>query len=185
MALTITKAGTSNFVIKKSRFIGFCNEVKDAEAANNYIKNLWEIYPDARHICYAYRLSDGSFRYNDDGEPSGTAGRPIFSILEKNDLVDTILVSVRYFGGIKLGPSGLIKSYRESVDLALQNTECIEYVEYVDYEFQVNFVNVGKINNKLSALGINYIIVDSDNFAYKYSAHIEADKLKLLKEVVK
>ena len=106
---------------KGSKFLGYAYPVKDEDEVKEKLDLLRQKYPDATHHCYAYRLGfDGeNYRANDDGEPNGTAGLPIYNQLLSKDLTFCLVVSVRYFGGIKLGVSGLIKAYKESADETL------------------------------------------------------------------
>src|SRR5690606_12630823 len=99
------------FKEKGSKFIGFGFSVDDENEAKQKLSFLWEKYPDATHICYAYRLgADGeTYRVNDDGEPSGSAGLPIYNQIVSKEITHVLVASVRYYGGTKLGVSGLIK----------------------------------------------------------------------------
>ena len=98
--------------IKKSKFIGYLFEIQNLEEIKNILENLKKEHKKATHICYAYRfLSPFSEKAVDDGEPSGTAGKPILNVLQKQNLQNTLLVVVRYFGGIKLGAGGLLRAY--------------------------------------------------------------------------
>lgn len=108
---TIRKKHSTEYEIKKSRFIGYLyplNEAGDVEQCLNAIK---EQYNDATHIVYAYRTADGHYRFNDANEPKNSAGRPIFNVIEKNDLYNVLIAVIRYFGGIKLGIGGLVRAY--------------------------------------------------------------------------
>ena len=103
----------AEYVIKKSRFIATVCEVKSEDEAAAFIEEMKKKYWDARHNCSAYQVGpDGRFqRSSDDGEPAGTAGRPILEVLKKQGLTNTAIVVTRYFGGIKLGASGRIRAY--------------------------------------------------------------------------
>lgn len=110
---------------KGSRFIAFAYPVKSAEEVKRHVDNLRELHHKARHWCYAYRLgTDGNqFRANDDGEPSGSVGRPILGQIDSFELTDTLVVVVRYFGGTLLGVPGLIQAYKGSTLAALETAE--------------------------------------------------------------
>ena len=102
----------TEFTEKKSRFITTLKRVKTAEEAAEFVHSVRREYPDATHHCVAFRLHDPfTERFNDDGEPGGTAGMPMLDVLKKNDLYDTALVVTRYFGGILLGAGGLVRAY--------------------------------------------------------------------------
>ena len=122
----------------------------------------------ARHHCYAYRLGlDGNqFRANDDGEPSGTAGKPILGQIDKLNLTNVFIVVVRYFGGTKLGTSGLINAYRESTALALAEAEVIEkYVEDI-YALQFDYSQMSQVMNAVKKLDIPPIKQTFEDFGY-------------------
>ncbi|MBR5181293.1 MAG: YigZ family protein [Clostridiales bacterium] len=112
----LTSEGHSRVEIKKSVFIGHCAKVESPAEASDFIAKERKEYPDARHICYAWRTGGDSAnqKSSDDGEPSGTAGQPLLALLTDNDLNNTIVCVTRYFGGILLGKGGLMRAYRES-----------------------------------------------------------------------
>ena len=120
---TIEKTGSSRYTEKMSRFLSFALHVESAEEARIFIKNYQNEYHDSRHVCWAYMLGPDRLEWqlNDNGEPSGTAGKPIFGQINSLELTDVLVVVVRYFGGIKLGTSGLIAAYREAARLALED----------------------------------------------------------------
>lgn len=101
------------YEIKKSKFIAYAFDVKTKEEAKKHINEVKEKYQDARHVCYAFLTSDGA-GMSDDGEPSGTAGKPLFRLLELKKHNNKLVIVVRYFGGIKLGAGGLIRAYVEA-----------------------------------------------------------------------
>lgn len=107
--------------IKKSKFIGLYFPVKSQDEVVEILNNLKKEHKKATHICYAYRLtSPFSEKAFDDGEPSGTAGKPILNVLQKQDKKDSLLVVVRYFGGIKLGAGGLVRAYSKTASETLK-----------------------------------------------------------------
>ncbi|MBO4450016.1 MAG: YigZ family protein [Clostridiales bacterium] len=112
----LTSEGNSRIEIKKSVFIGHCASVASPSEAADFIAKERKAYPDARHVCYAWRTGGESAnqKSSDDGEPSGTAGQPLLALLTDNDLNNTIICVTRYFGGILLGKGGLMRAYRES-----------------------------------------------------------------------
>lgn len=124
---------------KGSRFIALAYPVTREEEIRDIIAGLKEKYYDARHHCYAWRLGAAKthFRANDDGEPSSTAGKPILGQIQSNDLTNILIVVIRYFGGIKLGVSGLINAYREAAADALRNAVTIE--KTVDEQLRIHF----------------------------------------------
>lgn len=118
----------AEFKDKGSRFLAFAYSVQTAEQVKKHVDDLRQEHHKARHWCYAYRLGvDGNqFRANDDGEPSGSAGRPILGQIDSFELTDILVVVVRYFGGTLLGVPGLIHAYKTSTQMALKNAQIIE-----------------------------------------------------------
>jgi uncharacterized YigZ family protein len=136
---TIAAPAEALFKERSSKFFAYAFPVVSAEEALEIVERLRKKYYDATHHCYAYRLgADGSvYRANDDGEPSGTAGKPILGQLLSADVTDCLVVVVRYFGGTKLGVPGLIGAYRESTAEVLAAAEIVE--KTVDAIFTVVF----------------------------------------------
>lgn len=127
---TLAEPSEGEYSEKRSKFLAFAYPVTTEEEALARVAELRAKYYDARHVCWAYRLGPTGepYRANDDGEPSGTAGKPIHGILVSQGLTEVIILVVRYFGGVKLGTSGLIEAYREAALAALEEAprkECI------------------------------------------------------------
>ncbi len=122
MASTIFSSVDYELVIKKSRFIACIQPVADRASAQAVVQQLWAQHPDATHICWAL-LAGGQSAAVDDGEPSGTAGRPMLEVLRHHDLEGVLATVVRYFGGVKLGAGGLVRAYTDAVARALQRAE--------------------------------------------------------------
>lgn len=142
---TIEKPSQAEYKDRGSRFLAFAFPVQTAEAFKKGLKALRDQHPKAAHHCSAYRLgTDGTlFRASDDGEPSGSAGKPILGQIDSKGLTNTAVVVVRYFGGTLLGVPGLINAYKTAASLALQLTPIIEKPVLVTYElqFEYNLVN--------------------------------------------
>lgn len=142
---TIQDTAQGLFTEKKSKFISYAIPVKSVEDVKTELEKYRKEYYDARHVCWAYMLGAerNEFRSNDDGEPSGTAGKPILGQINSNDLTDILILVVRYFGGIKLGTSGLIVSYREAASEAIVASEIIEKTVDIDirFKFEYPFMN--------------------------------------------
>lgn len=119
----IEKEGEGKYTEKMSRFLSFARKVTDAETAKAIVKQFQNEYHDSRHVCWAYMIGAErkEWQLNDNGEPSGTAGKPILGQINSKELTDVLVVVVRYFGGIKLGTPGLISAYREAARLALED----------------------------------------------------------------
>ena len=123
---TVAKAGESEIVISKSRFLGYCMPVSSEQEAQARISELKKQHWDARHCCYAFRLAEnGISRSSDDGEPSGTAGAPILNVLSQSSVENTIIAVVRYFGGVLLGTGGLVRAYGKAASEALAAAEIL------------------------------------------------------------
>ena len=130
---------------KGSRFIGIAIPVSSVTDVRLNLDRLRKEYHDARHHCYAYRIGKEPFeyRYQDDGEPSGTAGKPIYGQIQSFDITNVLIVVIRYFGGIKLGTGGLIQAYKSSAKDALENGSIINKVwtSLVDIRFDYHQIN--------------------------------------------
>ena len=135
----IKEPGEGLYTEKCSRFIAFAFPVSTVDEVKALVDAKKKEYHDARHVCYAYRINPAKleFRGNDDGEPSGTAGRPMLGCLQSQDLVNVLLIVVRYFGGIKLGTSGLINAYKVASEDALLHCEVEERT--IDAIFNIQF----------------------------------------------
>lgn len=143
----------NEFIIKKSKFITKLYFVtSEIEIKSILDKNKTE-YKDATHICYAYILNNVE-RFNDDSEPSGTAGMPILNVLKNNNLNNVLCVVIRYFGGIKLGAGGLIRAYCSSVSEALNKTEIINIVNGKKIELTFSYDDMKKVNHILNNINI-------------------------------
>lgn len=142
---TIEGISESFFTEKRSKFIAIALPVRTIEEVKSYLEEYQKKYYDARHVCYAYMLGAErkNFRANDNGEPSGTAGRPILGQINSFELTDILVIVVRYFGGIKLGTSGLIVAYKTAAAQALEEAVVIEKTvdEDVHFIFEYPFMN--------------------------------------------
>lgn len=130
---------------KMSKFIAYAIPVSTVEEAKEQIEKYQKQYYDARHVCWAYMLGHerNEFRSNDNGEPSGTAGKPILGQINSNELTNILIVVIRYFGGVKLGTSGLIVAYREAAAEAISNSNIIECLveDDITVAFEYPFMN--------------------------------------------
>ncbi|GAB1422656.1 YigZ family protein [Anaerolineales bacterium] len=140
----IQELQSSEYVIARSRFISVCNQILSVEQSKELIQEVKKLYPGANHYVYAFRVGYGNSvleGMSDDGEPSGTSGPPTLSVLRGADLGDIMIVTVRYFGGTKLGKGGLVKAYTTSAQLALQSIKLEtsmpqKYIQFkIDYSF--------------------------------------------------
>ena len=142
---TIAKVGSSKKVFKNSVFIGYASPVNSEEEAKDFINKIKNHHSDANHNVYAY-IVDNHLKYDDDGEPSGSAGKPIMNILELTNLKNIVVVVSRYFGGIKLGYGGLVRAYSDTAKEAVENAEIIEVFEkeYFKVELPYNLLSIVK-----------------------------------------
>jgi len=142
---TIKALATGTYSEKRSKFLAFAIPVRSVEEVKQIVAEYQKKYYDARHVCYAYMLGAErkDFRANDNGEPSGTAGKPILGQINSNELTDILIVVVRYFGGVKLGTSGLIVAYRLAAAEAIAAAEIIEKTvdEEITFGFEYPFLN--------------------------------------------
>ncbi len=139
---TLEQAGEGIYKEKMSKFLSFAHPVSSADEAKDIVKKYQKEYFDARHVCWAYMIGTArtEFMSNDNGEPSGTAGKPILGQINSFGLTNVVIVVVRYFGGIKLGTSGLIVAYREAAAEAIRNSVIIECHEQASVEFTFPYI---------------------------------------------
>lgn len=152
---TIANQVKAIYTEKRSKFIAYAIPISSVEDVKPEIERFRKEYYDARHVCWAYMLGADrkDFRANDDGEPSGTAGKPILGQINSNELTNILIVVIRYFGGIKLGTSGLIVAYKEAASMAITEAEVVEKTVdmQVSFIFEYPFMNdVMKIVKDLS-----------------------------------
>lgn len=142
---TISKLSEAIYKEKGSKFLSFAIPVTDVSEVKEILEGYRKRFYDSRHVCYAYMLGANReiFRTNDDGEPSGTAGRPILGQINSFELTNVLVVVVRYFGGILLGTSGLIKAYKEAAKEAIKQAEIIEKTvkDYFKIKFKYELLN--------------------------------------------
>ncbi|CAD5244294.1 Thymidylate synthase [Thermococcus camini] len=137
---TLKGVGTAELVIKKSVFIGYASPAEKEEEAKAFIAKIKAHHSDATHNVSAYLINDGknfAVRYDDDGEPKGSAGKPVLKVIQNKGLSNVVVVVTRYFGGIKLGYGGLVKAYSDTASLAIENAGIVEVHE--TERFQVTF----------------------------------------------
>ena len=161
---TIKENASYEIVEKKSRFIGNAFYVETREEAESIIKEQKKKYHDARHNCFAYRVIDNDNiveKSSDDGEPSGTAGAPMLNILSKEDIVNTLVIVTRYFGGILLGTGGLVKAYSEATKSALNQAGITKIEDGFLYKVEIKYSDLESFkyfikNNEINILKEEY-----------------------------
>ncbi len=153
--LTLDGSGTGIYKDRGSKFLGFAYPVEKEEQVEAHLLQLRKDHPKARHFCYAFRLGTEElfFRTQDDGEPSGTAGRPILGQIDSRQLTNTLVVVVRYFGGTLLGTGGLIQAYRQAAREALEATSVTKRYLMREMELTASYALAGELQDILNRLG--------------------------------
>lgn len=144
---TIEKEGMAEFKDRGSKFLAYCFPFTDKSELKKHISTLKKEHPKAVHFCFAYKIgiSGNSFRSSDDGEPAGSAGKPILGQLESMKLTDVLVVVVRYFGGSLLGVSGLINAYKSATSFALQVTPTVTKPILERYHIQLDYTQMNEV----------------------------------------
>lgn len=186
---TIKNNLIGELVVKKSKFITNIIKVSSKEEAEEEIKKIKKKYYDARHNCIAYRILENEKiieRFSDDGEPSGTAGQPLLNILEKNNIVNVLVIVTRYFGGILLGTGGLVRAYSESLLNILSKSDMVEIKIGIECEVEIEYSQLEKFkyyckNNDINIKEYKYtekIVCKIEMEENKKSKILEDYKLK-------
>ena len=149
MSKSIKETTESEITIEKSTFKSILYHIDSVEEVKEILKDLNKEFYDATHIVYAYVLGD-IMHSTDNGEPKGTAGVPTLEVLKKNDLNNVLAVTIRYFGGIKLGAGGLIRAYTESVVECIKNSQLTEEANVITFEIVFDYKNISFIDKKIS-----------------------------------
>ena len=173
---TVKNETIIEFEEKKSKFIGYIKPVATVKEAEKFIESIKKQHPNATHNVPLYRVVENGqeyFKYNDDGEPSNTAGKPMAEILNILDVYNVALVAVRYFGGIKLGAGGLIRNYAKTAKLAVNEAEIIEYREKITFILDYDYAMTSEIE---AFLNKNSVKILEQNYLDRISLKIEADK---------
>jgi uncharacterized YigZ family protein len=153
--LTISRRSEGIYKEKGSKFLSFAIPVSDAEEVKAIVGAFRKEYYDARHVCYAYVLGAERevFRANDDGEPSGTAGRPILGQIHSANLTNVLIIVVRYFGGILLGTGGLITAYKSAAADAIAHNEIVEQAVMIPLEIEFDYLAMNEVMSLLKDTG--------------------------------
>lgn len=180
---TIVSPSEAVFKEKMSKFLAFAHPVTSATEAKSVVASYQKKYFDARHVCWAYMVGAArtEFQSNDNGEPSGTAGKPILGQINSFELTDVVIVVVRYFGGIKLGTSGLIAAYREAARLALNDATIEERHVMSEIRFTFPYLAMNDVMKLTKIPGIKIIGQEFDNTCTMTVA-IRLDDAATLKE---
>lgn len=180
--LTIKGESEAIFREKMSKFLAFAHHVESADDAKAVVARYQKKYFDARHVCWAYMLGfeRTEFQSNDNGEPSGTAGKPILGQINSFGLTDIVIVVVRYFGGIKLGTSGLIAAYREAARLSLEAAEIEERKVMKRIDFTFPYLSMNDVMRCVKQRGLEILEQEFDN-ACRMSVSVRADDFEGVK----
>ena len=176
---TVEKETVIEFEEKKSKFIGYIKPVSTVEEAEKFIDSIKKMHPNATHNVPLYRVVENGqeyFKYNDDGEPANTAGKPMAEILNILDVYNVAIVATRYFGGIKLGAGGLIRNYAKTAKIAVNEAGITDYKEkslfIIDYDYEYT----GEMESFLNAHKKEYEIeITEKNYANRVTMKIKAD----------
>ena len=173
----ILKNGTGEIEEKKSRFIAHIYNVKSEEQAEQYINAVKKKNWDARHNCYAYIIGDkGQIqRFSDDGEPQGTAGKPILDIISTSGLTNCLIVVTRYFGGVLLGTGGLIRAYQAASKAGLDNSDIAQIHNGIEAKIVTDYNAYGKLQYICSDIGVDILGTD---FGADVTIQLAADEDK-------
>ena len=183
MPKSIYTGGSFELEEKKSRFIAHIEPVTTEDEAANFIQMMKKQYYDARHNCYAFVIGDNSeiVRSSDDGEPSGTAGRPILEVLTGEGITNAVCVVTRYFGGTLLGTGGLVRAYQGVTKGALNNSVILDKKEGIKFTISCDYTDVGKLQYHFSTKGIR--IISSDYGAsVSFNIVVESDSFETIKK---
>lgn len=163
---TIDKPGTAEYKDRGSKFIAYAYPVASVDDVKAQLEAVKKEHPKATHHCFAWRLGTDKNRYrvSDDGEPSGTAGRPILGQIDSKELTDVLIVVVRYFGGTLLGVPGLINAYKSAAALVLQVTPIIQKPIEVTYSLQYDYTQMNEVMMVVKQLNCTVIEQDMNLF---------------------
>jgi uncharacterized YigZ family protein len=159
MRFTLARAGTHELLVRKSRFLACVEPVADRAQAQQCVAALRALHPTANHVCWAL-LAGGDSAAVDDGEPGGTAGRPMLNVLRQQQLDGVLATVVRYFGGVKLGAGGLVRAYTEAVATALQQTEKIPLQHWQALACTLPYALEGTLRRELERAGARALVAE-------------------------
>lgn len=180
---------TIEFEERKSRFIGYVKPVGSKKEAEDFIQSIKNKHPDATHNCSAYKVIDNGqeyFKTDDDGEPSGTAGKPMGDIITYMEVTNLAVVATRYFGGIKLGAGGLVRNYAKTAKLAIQEAGIEEYIKKNIYILDFSYERIGDVESIINAAGGEYLDKGyNDRVTYKVRIDIPTfESLQGLRDIM-
>ena len=162
---TISTIGEGYYTEKRSKFLAFAHHVETVDEVKEIVASYRKKYYDARHVCYAYMIGADrqTFRANDDGEPSSTAGKPILGQINSNELTDILIVVVRYYGGVNLGTSGLIVAYREAAADAISHTTIENRFVEEEIVYDFPYVMMNQVMKVIKEMNPRIVSQEYDN----------------------
>lgn len=172
----VTSPSECEEVIKKSRFIGFIAPCRSEREALTLLQSLHQRHPNASHIVYAYRIRTPEglvCRFHDAGEPSGTAGKPIFQHLEGKQLIDLVVAVIRYFGGVKLGAGGLTRAYGNIAKQVIETAQVVDFIDTVELQLTLDYNQLQVLEYQLKKLDGEII---QQHFAEKVEVRVKLPK---------
>jgi len=183
---TIKDKSEGTYSELRSKFLAFAHHVTTVDEAMDLVEQYQKKYYDARHVCWAYMIGPEReiFRSNDNGEPSGTAGKPILGQINSNELTDIIILVVRYFGGVKLGTSGLIVAYKTAAAEAIANAEIEKRTVDEDYTFSFEYPLMNSIMKVARDMDAR-IVSQSYDMDCQMTLSIRRGKMQELQEKIK
>ena len=165
------------FEEKKSKFLGYIKPVQSVKDAEDFINNIKKMHPNATHNVPIYRVIENGqeyFKYNDDGEPTNTAGKPMAEILNILDIYNVAIVATRYFGGVKLGAGGLIRNYAKTAKIAVNDAEIINFAPKTQYIIDFDYTYTAEIESFISANARKIVILEK-NYADRVTIKLETE----------
>ena len=181
----VYRGGSGEIVEKKSRFIANIKSVETVEEAQVYIEEMKKKYCDARHNCSAFSVGTEQVttRCSDDGEPSGTAGKPILEVISGSGIHNIVVVVTRYFGGTLLGTGGLVRAYTDATRAGIENSDIVEKIPGRRVDIAMDYTDLGKLQYMLAQ---NEVLTEDTEYTDKVIIHAlfpESDKEKLKKKI--
>ncbi|GGE04915.1 YigZ family protein [Marinithermofilum abyssi] len=165
---TVKGYGETEIHIQRSRFIAYVDRAETEQAAMQFVESIQKKHWNATHNCYAFVVKEEVEiqRSSDDGEPAGTAGRPILEVIKSRELINTVVVVTRYFGGIKLGAGGLVRAYSQSASAGIQAAKEVECLLHRAVTLIIDYPAVGKVEHELRSFNF---VLESPEFTDKVS----------------
>ncbi len=180
----INSAQSAKYIVKKSRFHGFVAPCTSEHEVSNALRTIYAEHSTANHLAFAYRVLDNKqmiTRFNDAGEPKGTAGKPILAHLEGKDLINTLIAVIRYFGGVKLGAGGLVRAYGTTAKNTLERCTITPYRAMTTIELQIGYEAMDGLKRELKQLDGSIISQDFD-VQIQLVVQLPEDNLTCLRE---